>query len=282
MVGEVYLDLYILVNGSMDLLCLLLSARLCHAKTARLRLIGAAAFGGLYAAGSLLLGIFGGWAILADLLAALLMSAIAFWRRETSFTRFLRLTFVVFFVSALLAGLLTLFYRALNRLSLPIEALSGDSLSVWIFAILGGLSGLLTIKGGRFLGYAGKHREAKLSVDFGFGEVRLRALVDSGNLLKDPIGGRGVVVAKASKILPILPQDLRERLTQKDPAVWLEGGQPIRLIPAKSATGECFLPALLPKQLLLDDGKEKTPVDYLVALSELGTSDGFDALLPPD
>ena len=283
MPGEVYLDLYILVNGSMDLLCLLLSARLCHAQTTRWRLFGAAALGGLYAAASLLLGISGVWGLLSDLLAALFMTAIAFWGRDTSFARFFRLVFVAFFVSALLAGLLTLFYRFFNRLSLPLEALSGDSLSVWIFALLGGLSGLLTIKGGRFLGYAGKHREATLMVDFGQGEIRLRALVDSGNFLKDPVSGRSVVVVEKEKLLSILPAPLCESLKQSDPAAWCNVGQKIRLIPAKSAAGDRLLPALSPQTLLLDDGKETYAVDYLVALSELGANaSGFDALLPPD
>ena len=281
--GEVYLDLYILVNGSMDLLCLLLSARLCHARTTRWRLFCAASLGGLYAAASLLLGISGVWGLLSDLLAALFMTAIAFWGRESSFVRFFRLSFVVFFVSALLAGLLTLFYRFFNRLSLPLEALSGDSLSVWIFALLGGLAGLLTIKGGRFLGYAGKHREATLTVDFGQGEIKLHALVDTGNLLKDPVSGRGVIVADREKILSALSEPLRISLLQSDPAAWLKTGQSIRLIPAKSATGDRLLPALSPKKLLLDDGKDRYPVDYLSALSELGArASGVDALLPPD
>ena len=73
--------------------------------------------------------------------------------------------------SAVLSGVLTLLYRAFNRLALPLGELGEESASVWIFALLGGLSGLFTIKGGRFLGYAGKHREATPSVDFGQGEV---------------------------------------------------------------------------------------------------------------
>ena len=281
---EVYLDIYILVNGSMDLLCLILTARLCHAKTTRWRLLAAGAFGGLYAAGSLLLGLSGFWGILADLLAAALLAAIAFWGRGATLWRFLRLVLVIFFVSAILAGLLTLFYWWMNRLSLPIGSLSGDSLSVWIFALLGGLSGILTIRGGRFLGYAGKHREVLLFVDFGAGEGALRALVDSGNLLKDPVSGKGVVVAERKKILPLLPAPLKTSLSRDDLSDWLkEGGGSLRLIPAKSATGERLLPALVPKKLDLDDGKSRVPVDYLVALSDLGArAKNFDALLPPD
>ena len=281
MPGEVYLDLYVLVNGSMDLLCLLLAARLCHAAASRWRLLASAAFGGLYAALALLLGISGIWAILADLLAAFLMTALAFLRRKMKPIRLAKLTFVIFFLSAVLAGLLTLFYRALNRLSLPLESLSGEGLSVWIFALLGGLSGLLTIKGGRFLGYAGKHQEATLVVDFGNGEATLRALIDSGNRLKDPLSGRGVIVAEKNRILPLLPPKQRLLCAHTDPADCLCEG--VRLIPAGSATGKALLPALLPKKLLLDDGKERIAVDYLVALSDLGAKgESFDALLPPD
>lgn len=282
---EVYLDIYFLVNAGMDLLCLILTARLCHAKTGRLRLVGAAAFGGGYAALILLAGLSLPFGILLDLLAAAIMTVIAFWRRETPVFRILRLTFVVFFVSALLAGLLTLFYQGMNRLNLPLEALSGDGLSVWIFAVLGALSGLLTIRGGRFLGYAGKHREVDLLLCFDQREGRLHALVDSGNLLKDPLSGRGVIVAEKQKILPLLPDDLRRRLSSGDLAEWVGDGRgKIRLIPTRSATGEKLLPALSPKKLILEEKGKRWAADYLIALSELGTeqSRGFDALLPPE
>lgn len=283
---EVYLDIYILVNASMDLLCLVLAARLCHAKTTRLRLLLSAAFGGGYAALSLFLGLSGFFAVAADLLAALLLCAIAFWGKNTSFWRLMRLVFVVFFLSAVLAGLLTLFYGAMNRLNLPLELLSGDGLSVWIFALLGGLSGILTIRGGRFLGYAGKHREVDLILSFGTKEGRLHALVDSGNLLKDPLDGRGVIVAEKDKILSLLSEDLQRRLSESDPAVWVGAGkEKIHLIPAQSATGERLLPAIFPEKLVLEEGKKRCDADYWIALSELGAKkkgEGFDALVPPE
>ncbi|MBQ7173307.1 MAG: sigma-E processing peptidase SpoIIGA [Clostridia bacterium] len=281
---EVYLDIYILVNASMDLLCLLLCARLCHAKTNRLRLVAAAAFGGGYAALCLLLGLSGFWSIATDLIAAALLTTIAFWGRNTSFLRLLRLIFVLFFLSAVLAGLLTLFYQGMNRLDLPLESLSGDGLSVWIFALVGGLSGLLTIRGGRFLGYVGKHREVDLILFFGEKEGRLHALVDSGNLVKDPLSGRGVIVAEKEKILPLLPEEMRRRLSKNDPAAWMgDGKDKIWLIPTQSATGERLLPALLPKKLLLEENGKICDADYLVALSDLGAKKrNFDALVPQE
>lgn len=283
MAGEVYIDLYFLVNAAMDLLCLLLVARLCHAPTSRWRLLLSAALGGGYACAALLFGIDGVPALLLDLLVALFLTLAAFARQDVTPRRLLFLSLALFFLSAVLSGLLTLLYRGLNRLELPMGELPGEGASVWIFALLGGLSGVFTIVGGRFLGYAGKHRELTLILDFGAGQGRLRALMDSGNLLVDPIGGRGVVVAERGKILPLLPPHLRTRLSSNDPADWLgEGDDGLRLIPIDTASGRTLLPALLPKLLLLDDGRERLPADYLVALSDLGrAARGFDALLPP-
>ena len=64
---SVYVDLYFMVNLSMDLLCLMITASLMHRKVSRLRVIAAAAIGGAYAVAALLLGFFGIWGLLLDI-----------------------------------------------------------------------------------------------------------------------------------------------------------------------------------------------------------------------
>ena len=54
----------------------------------------------------------------------------------------------------------------------------------------------------------------------------------------------------------------------------------VRLIPARTATGEGMLAAFSPDRLTVIDGKERTEVNDLVALSPLGdAAKGFDALI---
>jgi hypothetical protein len=69
--GEVYADLYFLINMGMDLVGLMITAALMHRKGRKWRLVLAAALGGGYALVALLLGLSGWTSLIADLLAAL-------------------------------------------------------------------------------------------------------------------------------------------------------------------------------------------------------------------
>ena len=115
-------------------------------------------------------------------------------------------------------------------------------------------------------------------------EATLTALVDSGNLLRDPVSGKSVIVVDRKKLLPLLPRDLAAALEKDSPTLWLSDrryAKSIRLVPAKTATGERLLPAIKPQALQLLDGQRAYPSDYLVAIADLGESAaGFDAIVP--
>ena len=281
---DVYIDLYFLINTAMDLICLQITARLLHRSAKRWRMIAGALLGGGYACFSLLLGLEGAVGFLADAFAVLLMCAVAFAERKLSFLRYLQTSAVQLLSSAMLGGIMTAFYACLNRLHLPFEILEGDGLSVWGFALLGSIAGILTANGGRLFGFSGRIRSVRVEATVFGRNVELRALVDSGNLLRDPTGGRAVIVADRETLCSALPQAVACRLRSSDPAHWLgdyETACRIRLIPARGATGETLLPALIPERLRIFDGKNVSNADYLIALAPLGESaKGFDAVIP--
>lgn len=277
---EVYIDLYFLVNASMDLLCLTMSAAILHRPARRWRLLLAALSGGGYAAVMLLWGPGGAPGVALDLAAAVLLAAIAFFRRGQRIRRLFQSAAVYALLSAVLGGLMTVLYSFLNRLHLPLESLQGDGLSAWMFALLAAVAGFFTLRGGKLFRRAAATKEVWLEVTVEGKSVRLHALVDSGNLLRDPIGGRSVVIADPAKLEPILPAGLRASLQHPTEALSTEAARRIRLIPAKSATGEGLLAAFLPDRLVLCNGRERTEADDLIALSPLGESaSGYDALI---
>jgi len=279
----VYIDLYVLVNFSMDLLCLMITAALLHRQVKRLRAILAALLGGAYAAAALLLGWNGLPGVLADLLAACLMCTVAFASRRQSFWRILQCAAVQALVSMLLGGVMTALYAALNRLNLPFSALQGDGISVWLFALLSAVAGVATLRGGSFLGLSRKTKHVTLhAVLFGH-EITLTAMVDSGNLLRDPVSGKSVIVADVKRLEQVLPPDLVRALHHGDPLSWLstyENAKRARPIPTQSATGQSILLALVPDSLTLTADGNTYPADYLIAPSPLGSSaKGFDAVI---
>jgi stage II sporulation protein GA (sporulation sigma-E factor processing peptidase) len=286
MVQEVYIDLYILVNVSMDLLCLLTVAALLHQRTRRWRAVLASILGGLYAAAALLLGLEGFWGLLGDAVAAFAMCVITFGVRRRSVWHAIRPIPILMLVSMTLGGIMTALYAALNRLRLPFEALEGDGLSVWTFALLTAVASFATLRGGRLFGFSHKTRSVTVSATLLGRDVTFCALVDSGNFLRDPLSGKSVIVVDAEKLRGVLPQNLLDACKSGTVSSFLatfDGARLCRLIPTKTASGEGFLLALLPDKLTVSDGKSTLPADYLIAPAPLGSAaEGFDAVIGTD
>ncbi len=283
---SVYVDLYFMVNVSMDLLCLMITARLLHRRISRLRAIAAASVGGVYAVVSLLLGFSGVPGLLFDVTAAYVLCLTAFAGRQKGLSVALRCCPVLFLTSMLVGGIMTALYSLLNRLQLPLESLQGDGLSVWLFVLLAVVSGLATVRGGSFLGLS--HRTERVEVRaVVFGKpVTLCAMVDTGNLLRDPISNRRVIVADLSCFADVLPPALLEACRTGHVADWLsehENARRVRLIPTQTASGSKTLLGVIPDRLILTVGKESYPADYLIAPTVLGNAaNGFDAMIPSD
>ena len=282
MVTEVYADLYFLINTSMNLLCLMITASLLHLRVNRLRAVLAASFGGAYAVLALLFSLEGILGIALDLLVALGMCAIAFFKKKNTGSALLKYTAVQFLTSMILGGVMTVLYTLLNRMRLPLEILQGDGLSVWTFALLSAVAGIVTARGSRFFSIARRTKSVTVNAKLFGQELTLRALVDSGNLLRDPVSGRYVIVAEKKRLSAALPPPVGRLLDAP-----LEGdgntefAVHLRLIPTQTAAGKTLLPALLPEELTVSDGKETYCADYLLAAAELGKhARGFDAVIP--
>lgn len=284
---EVYIDLYFLINASMDFLCMLITGRLLHRCMAMWRLLLGAVLGGVYAAFALLLGFSGVLGFLLDCVTAILLAAIVFASRGVRIWRVLQSALVYVLVSMVLGGIMTALYTWLNRMELPFEALQGDNLSVWLFGLLALVAGIATSRGGRFLGLSQKTRSVTVKAVLFGRSVELRAMVDSGNLLRDPVSGRGVIVADRERLRAALPSDLLKEGKEGERAVfsWLDRSSKhasqVRLIPTYTATGSGLLVAVVPDRLTVREGKECYTADYLIAASSLGESaQGFDAVIP--
>lgn len=275
---EVYADLYILVNTGMDLLCLMITAVLTHRKILRRRAILGAVFGGAYALAALLSGASGWMGVGLDVLAAFLMCAIVFATRQQRILELIKLTAVNLLVSFFLGGVMTALYTWLNRLNLPLDSLGEDGISVWLFAVLASVSGFLTARGSMFFGLSRKTKSVTVEAVLLGKAVTLRAMVDSGNLLHDPLSGRSVIVADRQRLSAVLPKKFPKNGELCEDH---ELAKRLRLIPTHTATGEGMLIAIIPDQLTVIDGAERRASDYLIAPASLqGKARGFDALIP--
>ena len=278
----VYVDLYFLINFSMDFLCFFLLSKLLSLKLSFLRTLLASALGGVYACAALFLPVTTLPALIIDMAACILMCAVALLRpREVR--RLLVCIPVYIAVSMVLGGTMTALFHLFNRLELPIENTDPDGISVWVFALLAIGSGLVTHLFGRFFSRRGTRREAMLEIGYEGRTRSLCALCDTGNLLRDPVGGKPCIVVDDDRLIGLLPSELLSAAKEGSPpstALLARYRGRLRLIPAQSATGGGLLLAFCADRIRIDGKDGWHEVDALIVPRPLeGTA---EALIPPE
>ena len=264
-----YLDLYFLVNLLADYLLCLAAARLCGLRLRRKCYLLAALFGALYAVLCTLPGL-GLLASPAGILGSgLLLGGIAF-RGETRPLR--PMLTLLLLAAALGGGLYALTLQSGGRPVLSLRLLLSS------FFVFYGLLKLLS----RFRSRWDGSKKARVRLVLGGREASFPALIDSGNSLRDPATGAGVLIVSPRALRPLFPGSdaLLEGLSPVE-LLEAQGQLPglagrLRLIPFRSLNGEGLLPLFRPDALYVD---QKKCEDLLVAISPEARGDGFEAIL---
>lgn len=237
----VYGDILWLIDFSMDLLALGAAARMTGRPARPGRLCAAAALGGLYAVIVLLLPLRGLWGLVLDLGAAVVMMFVAF--GSCAFPRFMLTLGSFVMMSLLLGGGMT-------------------ALCNWVAGILGRSAGGGSVGGFFFIALCGSgisllwgrlRRRAEpsvvpLSLEFGEQKISVTALRDSGNLVRDPVTGRGVIFLGERPLRRLcgseLARILGERRVDSMAALPSHLSRRLCLIPADTVQGRTLLIAL--------------------------------------
>ena len=278
----VYVDLFFLINFSMDFLCFFLASELLGGRLPIARTLLASAVGGIYANVALFISVGGIWEILLDVGVCILMCLIVFGKGRSIVAH----TCVYIAISMALGGFMTALFALLNRAELPLDEIQSDGISAWLLMLLAIISGLITLFGGRFFRRKSARKYTALKVIFDGRSKTLSAYCDSGNLLRDPISGRPCIVADTDALRDILPKGIIEASKNKiaDASSFSEDvARKIRLIPTKTATGEGILLALRADKIFVGEGKDEREVNAMLAVCELEKSnEGCQALVPAE
>ena len=288
---EVYADLLFLINTGMDGLCLLLTGRILHRKAKAWRVALAAVLGGIYAVAALFPNVGAGVALLMDVAVCLAMCGIVFGeRRSGSFKGILLVTGVYFLFSMALGGVMTALYHLLNRAGmaelLPALTEGGDGPTSWLFLLLAMVGGGISLWGGRLARRAGRVSFCAVTIEMNGRRAELRGMVDSGNLLRDPIGGRVVICAEGSALSSLLTPALKRVMEGAPPhrlPLSPAESRRVRVIPTATAMGDGILYGFLPDRIILtaEGNTREREVDAVVAVTRIHT-DGVEALVPSE
>ncbi len=182
-----YADILFLINFSMDFLSLYAAGSFLSLRRSVWRMSAAALLGALYAVSVTALQIGGIIGAMGALLISALMTGIAFGRGE-SLRGFLRGTAAVWGCGALLGGFMTLISGLFGG------TLPGGGAADLFFAGAAALLGF-----GRLLRRRIGRGFAEISIPYGENVCECRALIDSGNLLTDPISALPVILICAEE-----------------------------------------------------------------------------------
>ncbi len=273
----VYVDLFFIINFSMDFLCFFLTSQLLSGKLRILRTLLASVVGGIYACVALFLPFQGVMGIFLDILICIAMCAIAFFGQGSLLCH----SCVYIAVSAVLGGFMTALFGLLNKANLPLDSMGGDGLSAYVLLVLAAISALISLCGGRFFRRRTSRKHISVHIELDGNVKRLSGFCDSGNLLRDPVSGKPCIVADKGALLGILPSEILS-CTQSDiPALGGKFASRIRVIPAVGALGSGMLLAFRMDRVMLCDDKEQRQVDALIAVAALGKApDGCEAIVP--
>ncbi|WP_295581014.1 sigma-E processing peptidase SpoIIGA [uncultured Oscillibacter sp.] len=197
----VYIDSVFFLNGIMDYLLVLATARLAGIPLRRRRYLLAALAGGLYAAAVFLPGLEFLAAGPAKAAAGVLLALLAFGGEA----RLLRLTLLLFLLSCGMAGAVL----ALGLLAGGLPMVNGvfytdvDGRVLAVAATAGYLVVSVVFRASARQGMAGRLLPVRVSI--GGRTAELTALWDSGNTLRDPADGRLVLVAAPGSLAGVLP-----------------------------------------------------------------------------
>ena len=282
----VYGDLLFFVNFCMDFQCLFLTARLLHRPFPVLRSVLSSALGALYACAALFLQTSGAAAFVADCAVCFLMCVIAFAAKRVEFRRLLAPFGVYFIVSFAVGCVMSGIASLLSHIEAPMGT-QGAELSSGAFFLLALLGGALTFFWGRLTQRRAKGKRVELKLSFEGKTLSFVCMVDTANLLRDPVGGKPVVLLDRKAAQGLFPKELLHIAEHHDQSklsnLSLDLARRVRLIPASAATGNGLLLAIAPDRAVLDTGKGAFEIDVLIAPVALFT-DGNDykALLPAE
>ena len=283
----VYIDVLFLINFCMDFLALILSGSVMHLEVRRGYLTAAAALGGVYA---VLAALFPGNAAVGAVIGgavAYLLCYIAYGRACRGGT-FFCVFFLFYAMSCLLGGMITGAYEFLrgffeHRADLFLAITEGDGKIAFFFTLLFSCGFLLTLFKRHF-----NFKKEKRSVSVTFvsdgSETTVSALVDSGNMLCDPLSGRSCIVVTPETARAILPGDvlaLAERGDADVSRLSARSGRRLRMIPAETVTGHRLLVGYRVDQITVNAGNGSRATDALLVIGSCGDEYGGHAALIP-
>ena len=243
MYTDVYVDVLFLINFSMDAIALYLTARLCSVKYNILRVCISSSLGAIYSLISVFCRFIPLFEIVILVSVSVFMVCISF--DLSSFFECVKTTVVFYIASSVIGGIISSLYTLLvGYIDIP-DSVRGKKISVGLLLILSLVSIFLSVFLTRLHGSGNMPGKIDLTILVLNKELKCVGIVDSGNLLKEPLTNKPVIVIDAKKLTGILSRaylDMAKDMDfSKTNALTQQEMSVFRVIPASSVCGQGYL-----------------------------------------
>lgn len=268
-----YIDVYFLINFTVDLLSLYFGALFAKVRSNVKRLIAASFISALCACVVVLTNLTGLFYVFLLIFNALIITVVLCGKISVIRQIKLFIAFLVF--ETLIGGFVTLVYGFLDRYFYPLfenGMIGAENKNLILLALIiliafGILRLLLIIFSG-----SATETNATLTISILGKETAVDALVDTGNLVTDPMDSSAVVIVKRSAISSLIGN---KNITEDE-----KFKTKIRIIPTKTVMGEKMFIGIKSDFISLNETKVKFENTVIAIDEEEGTFGGYSALLP--
>jgi stage II sporulation protein GA (sporulation sigma-E factor processing peptidase) len=208
-VRVIYIDVLFTVNLIIDYFLLRASAAVLHRQENRLRLLGGAAIGALYAVLVFFPGMTFLYTAALKFASSLVITAAAF--RWKGLKSYFLLTAVFYALSFLLGGAVLAVYMFASPPGLDVRngSVYLDISPVLLIVSAAAFYIVITLAS-RLTGRAGRTQELyAVKIAVGGRSAKLHALLDTGNMLSDAVSGMPVIVAEYPAVKGLIPTEVR-------------------------------------------------------------------------
>lgn len=273
MIQTLYGDILFLVNFTMDFLALYVTAAILHRKHKLLPYCISAAVGAIYGVAACFISCTVITGILINLAVSCVMCRIVFGKS------FLTPLALFYSIGCLLGGVMTCLYSYMKTMSVSPSAFDEGSRTLgggvplgWMAAVAL-VTSFAAIAGGRIVNKKRACYEVTVEIDNGEKKLAFNGICDSGNLLREPISSKPVIILEKRAFLNIIPYKYRDFYENEGqiPEMFTE----FALIPSKTVNEEKLLMGYVPKSVSVN-GIQRSAV---IAMGNEGF-DGKEALVP--
>lgn len=263
--NTVYIDVLFLINFALDYMTLYLGGKLFRHRMSRPRLILTSVGMAFYALWALL------WCrsylllLLSAMTVILLACTVAF--RLRGWSRILKTAFMCSGIGAMLGAGVYLLWRVIEKAVPAKVGGNGGGIKVIVFTLLAAVSGILLYFANRLITDVRGIKSIEVNFNLADKACTAHMLVDSGNLVTDPLSGRKVLFISRAYALHRFGDriDSLEYLPQRR-----------RWLCVTTATGKQTLMAFLPQEIKVGD----KAIEALIAIVDKSDFHGYDGIFP--